>query len=794
MKPRLLEFLMTLCLFSCSKAKSNDHQKTGVESGGAVPNIVNNLGGGAEPNIVNNPGGGSGPNDGRDKPTFVDKFLFKGDAFEKNYLRLKKFCESAGATLKNYSCSCASEQTVGKTVFFDGLKCQELESLDIRKNRSVVIGHPIFDWVRGRVSLINTGNEDHRWTSYLNSIPDFKIPLSMTDAPIHLYFGAFTEGKSDNYLANELGLLGSKKIYTYLLTPNDDSGVSKRQIYHLLDHDSLPSFFGAHDPHLRQNTQAALDNTNTASPTLRRILSVAMGNEVVAIKSQNSQESNAGCHENCEFTQDMELGQSQWKRAIKVYYGTRFSMVDEWCEPHLQLCGQVYYDYANSPSVILLTHSTVSLDGVTYKKTLFNRRMELLLSHSDTYKQSLDLSQVQNIRAHGVEGPAIGIMERTLPHRVELWQNYATIETNNDLIGPILNPTDNPLSILSNIFDIPNLDSDLVYAHGSTHASNVAQVLLFNDSPQRLLPGTHLYQMKNKNLEFIASSKDRPKNLRVVNISLIPSMETQDSCANTFGYTLEKDFPFLLVAAAGNDGAEVNKFFGTLQASESSSTRCPQGLEHAPNMLVVAGIEPSSYNLSPHSDRGLFYADLAANPIYINSNSIKYWGTSYAAPRVAREMAIIAHKYPGLTNPELRMVALLSTTHVPSLPVRSAGVLGTPENIELVAQRMSQLPQQERDQITAFIPEFLARKLAPEEDKEPKIQALKKSGVIRTNTLFSFQELRQLCERARLYILEKGNNNGNRFDYRNYIYNRHHQFFPDFLDDQGKESNWELCG
>jgi hypothetical protein len=139
--------------------------------------------------------------------------------------------------------------------------------------------------------------------------------------------------------------------------------------------------------------------------------------------------------------------------------------------------------------------------------------------------------------------------------------------------------------------------------------------------------------------------------------------------------------PHLWILAAGNDGIENPGF------------RCPQNLHPPEKRLVVAATEGG--RLSPKSDYGIYYADIAANGFAPNGQQ----GTSFAVPKVARVVDQMLVQFGRqLTPTEIRLALLLGVNYEPTRPlaVRSGGTLNGKRSMA-VAQAILNLSFDQRD-------------------------------------------------------------------------------------------------
>ena len=112
--------------------------------------------------------------------------------------------------------------------------------------------------------------------------------------------------------------------------------------------------------------------------------------------------------------------------------------------------------------------------------------------------------------------------------------------------------------------------------------------------------------------------------------------------------------------------------FSAGNRSESEAHFCPQYLTNQENVMLVG----ASYENQVHhkSSRGIDFVDIFTSG---NSELSQSWGTSYAAPRVARVAALISKSFPHFSPFEVKVSIMLSAK-IPEwyeLPARSRGLL-----------------------------------------------------------------------------------------------------------------------
>ncbi len=145
---------------------------------------------------------------------------------------------------------------------------------------------------------------------------------------------------------------------------------------------------------------------------------------------------------------------------------------------------------------------------------------------------------------------------------------------------------------------------------------------------------------------------------RVVNMSIRDESDRDNCSVEMESHPMVRDDKVLWVVAAGNQG-------------QSNSTGCPQHLSGKSNLLIVGASD--GVRVHPSSNFGENFVDIYADGMTHDRSA---WGTSMAAPKVAKVAADIADQYPELSILSIKASIMLSA-HIPlgRLPARSKGVL-----------------------------------------------------------------------------------------------------------------------
>jgi len=183
----------------------------------------------------------------------------------------------------------------------------------------------------------------------------------------------------------------------------------------------------------------------------------------------------------------------------------------------------------------------------------------------------------------------------------------------------------------------------------------------------------------NESLAYVASLKEDGVNIVATNNSYGSSM----SSSTTFNEILNhRDLGILFVAAAGNDGSDID--------NNANPPQFPAG--HDLSNIISVASSGQDDSLSASSNYGAVSVDLSApgNRIYTTVTGGAYGylsGTSAASPMVAGAVALTAKANPGLGFSEIKQQVLDTGVSVPS----QLGLTATGKRLDLLGAVEAQL-------------------------------------------------------------------------------------------------------
>ncbi len=177
---------------------------------------------------------------------------------------------------------------------------------------------------------------------------------------------------------------------------------------------------------------------------------------------------------------------------------------------------------------------------------------------------------------------------------------------------------------------------------------------------------------------------------RVINLS-VRNRDDEPTCREWIRqHPIESDRESVLwVVAAGNQGVD-------------GPNGCPQYLSGRPNIIVVGASQRG--RVHPNSNYGESLVDIFANGKTFDGMA---WGTSFAAPKVAKVAAVIFARFPDLTVEQVKAAILLSVEWPwRKLESRTGGVLDASSALdlaELINQKQGNIDQALQEKYGNFI-------------------------------------------------------------------------------------------
>lgn len=324
---------------------------------------------------------------------------------------------------------------------------------------------------------------------------------------------------------------------------------------------------------------------------------------------------------------------------------------------------------------------------ITRTTRVYDRQTNLLGENTDTVIDDPDrfqniIDQARRMKLADEQVP-VAIFEGGFPLDPEDSQAASKLLVSSKSPSPLVDwptmgwsPGKDPVQLMQGLFPMMSLDQgrpDHSHAIAVAHAAIHAQYNGFLEVRPRTIRianfGARIFAPDTAS-SIKQAILDTDGRLRVGAIALAFNRNSE-SCNSTLGSFLNSGL--LFVSSAGNNSMPLDR--GLL---------CPQNLV-SKNLLIVAAGDRSG--LAPYSNFGARIADLAAN-----GDSLGMSGTSFAAPKVAAAMALLADLHPSSTAAELR-AALILTADIPDLsrplPVRSGGLV--PQDLSSTAVALQNL-------------------------------------------------------------------------------------------------------